>query len=44
MMRMFSTIVLSHDSAQTAGILLLAVVAVEYGGTYMLRIVRGRCR
>ena len=39
---MFSTVVLSRDSAQTAGILLLALVAVEYGGTYMLRIVRGR--
>lgn len=36
------TVVLSHDSLNTAGILLLAVVAIEYGGTFMLRIVRGR--
>jgi hypothetical protein len=34
--------VLSSDSRTTAGILLIAIVAVEYGGTYMLRIVRGR--
>jgi hypothetical protein len=33
---------LSDDSRTTAGIFLLAVVAVEYGGTFMLRIVRGR--
>src|SRR5687768_8289203 len=36
--------VLSADSRQTAGILLLTVVAVELGGAYMLRIVRGRTR
>jgi hypothetical protein len=35
---------LSASSRQTAGILLLTVVAVEFGGTYMLRIVRGRKR
>jgi hypothetical protein len=32
---------LSADSRTTAGVLLLAIVAVEYGGTYLLRIVRG---
>lgn len=35
---------LSANSRQTAGILLLTVVAVEFGGTYMLRILRGRKR
>ncbi|MGH2653037.1 MAG: hypothetical protein ACRDHV_01635 [Actinomycetota bacterium] len=33
---------LSADSRTTAGVLLLAIVAVEYGGTYVLRVVRGR--
>jgi hypothetical protein len=33
---------LSEDARTTAGILLLTIVAVEYGGTFMLRIVRGR--
>jgi hypothetical protein len=33
---------LSSDARNTAGILLIAIVAVEFGGTYMLRIVRGR--
>ena len=33
---------LSTSARSTAGVLLLTVVAVEYGGTYMLRIVRGR--
>ncbi len=33
---------LSGDSRTTAGILLLSIVAVEYGGLVMLRIVRGR--
>jgi hypothetical protein len=32
---------LSADARTTAGILLLTIVAVEWGGTYMLRIVRG---
>jgi len=36
-----ATLVLSNDSLNTAGILLLAVVAIEYGGTFVLRIVRG---
>jgi len=39
---MEETLTLSADARTTAGILLLAVVAVEYGGTFMLRIVRGR--
>ncbi|WP_406045545.1 hypothetical protein OG799_14335 [Micromonospora sp. NBC_00898] len=29
------------DTRHTAGILLLAVLAIEYGGTYVLRLVRG---
>lgn len=33
---------LSTDSRVTAGILLLTIVAVEFGGWFMLRIVRGR--
>jgi hypothetical protein len=36
--------VLSAGSRQTAGILLLTIVAVESGGAYMLRVVRGRKR
>jgi hypothetical protein len=35
-------LILSEDARSTAGILLLTIVAVEYGGTFMLRIVRGR--
>ena len=34
--------VLSEDARSTAGVLLLTIVAVEYGGTFMLRVVRGR--
>lgn len=33
---------LSQDSRTTAGILLVAIVAVEYGGLTVLRVVRGR--
>jgi hypothetical protein len=33
---------LSNDSRTTAGILLLTIVAVEFGGLTTLRIVRGR--
>jgi hypothetical protein len=33
---------LSESAKSTAGVLLLTLVAVEYGGTYILRIVRGR--
>ena len=32
---------LSDDARMTAGVLLLAIVAVEFGGTYLLRVVRG---
>ena len=32
---------LSADARTTAGIILLAVVAVEYGGVFLLRVVRG---
>lgn len=38
---MVPTLVLSPSARGTAGILLLTLVAVEYGGTYLLRIVRG---
>jgi hypothetical protein len=34
-------LVLSEDARSTAGILLLTIVAVQYGGTFMLRVVRG---
>ncbi|MGH2750036.1 MAG: hypothetical protein ACRDK3_04060 [Actinomycetota bacterium] len=33
---------LSAASLSTAGILLLSIVAIEFGGYYMLKIVRGR--
>lgn len=39
---MFATLSLSADSRTTAGVLLLTLVAVEYGGWFMLRVVRGR--
>ena len=38
---MFAALVLSHDTRTTAGILLLTILAVEYGGLTVLRIVRG---
>ena len=38
---MDATLSLSASSRTTAGILLLTVVFIEYGGTYILRIVRG---
>lgn len=38
---MLATISLSAESRTTAGVLLLTIVAVEYGGLTMLRIVRG---
>lgn len=38
---MDATLVLSPDSRSTAGIILLTVVAIEYGGWFMLRVVRG---
>jgi hypothetical protein len=33
---------MSADSRSTAGILLLTIVAIEYGGWFMTRIVRGK--
>ena len=33
---------LSPAASTTAGVLLLTIVAVEWGGTFMLKIVRGR--
>jgi len=39
---MEATILLSPDSRMTAGVLLLAIVAVESGGLFMLRVVRGK--
>jgi hypothetical protein len=35
------TITLSESSATTAGILLLTIVGVQYGGTFLLRVVSG---
>lgn len=35
------TVELAADSRTTAGILLVALVAVEYGGTFLLRVSRG---
>jgi hypothetical protein len=39
---MHTTFMLSSDSRMTAGILLLAIVTIEYGGWFMLRVVQGR--
>ena len=38
---MVSALTLSSDTRTTAGILLLTIVAVEYGGLTVLRLVRG---
>ena len=38
---MHTTLVLSPDTRFTSGVLLLTVVAIEYGGWFMLRVVRG---
>ena len=38
---MNATIALSDPTRFTAGILLLTIVTIEFGGTYLLRIVRG---
>ena len=35
------TITLSESSATTAGILLLSIVAIQYGGTFLLRVFTG---
>jgi hypothetical protein len=37
-----AAITLSSDTQTTTGILLLTLVAVEYGGLFLLRMVRGR--
>ena len=39
---MHPTLLLSPASKTTAGVLLLTIVAIEYGGWFMLRVVRGR--
>lgn len=39
---MQTALVLSSNTLNTAGIILLTIVAVEYGGWFMLRVVRGR--
>ena len=39
---MNTTFLLSSNSRSTVGVLLLTLVAVEYGGWFMLRVVRGR--
>jgi hypothetical protein len=36
------TLRLSPDAASTAGVLLLSVLAVEWGGTFLLRVTAGR--
>jgi len=38
---MTTTIALSEASARTAGVLLLAIVTIEFGGTFLLRVVSG---
>ena len=38
---MKTTLTLSEPTRFTAGVLLLTIVAIEFGGTYLLRIVRG---
>jgi hypothetical protein len=38
---MHRALILSPDTLSTAGILLLTIVAVEYGGWFLLRVVRG---
>lgn len=35
------TVVLADDSRVTAGVLLVSVVAIAYGGTFLLKVVRG---
>jgi hypothetical protein len=39
---MHTILVLSSNTLNTTGIILLTIVAVEYGGWFMLRVVRGR--
>lgn len=40
-MTQLATLTLSHESRTTAGILLLTILVVEYGGLTVLRMVRG---
>jgi hypothetical protein len=35
-------LILSTDTRRTAGVILLTIVAIEWGGWYLLRIVRGK--
>ena len=39
---MHTILLLSSNSRSTAGVLLLTIVTIEYGGWFMLRVVRGR--
>src|SRR5437660_2205168 len=39
---MHTILLLSSNSRSTAGALLLTIVTIEYGGWFMLRVVRGR--
>jgi hypothetical protein len=41
-MNLSAAITLSSDTRTTSGILLLTLVAVEFGGLFVLRLVRGR--
>jgi hypothetical protein len=41
-MYMHTILLLSANSRSTADVLLLTIVAIEYGGWFMLRVVRGR--
>jgi hypothetical protein len=38
---MTTTIAMSEASATTAGVLLLAIVTIQYGGTFLFRVVSG---
>jgi hypothetical protein len=39
---MNTTLLLTPGTRRTIGVLLLTILAIEYGGTFMLRVVRGR--
>jgi hypothetical protein len=41
-MQMDHTLTVSEATRFTAGVLMLAIVTIEFGGTYLLKIVRGR--
>ncbi|GGM48043.1 hypothetical protein GCM10012275_18880 [Longimycelium tulufanense] len=38
------TLILSDASRYVAGVVLLSIVTIEFGGWFMTRIVRGQCR